>query len=61
MNWLTDIVRPKIQKTTQKEISDDFYVFVKLSNENSDNIYDRIEELKSLSIHLNETVSEFRV
>lgn len=26
MNWLTDIVRPKIQKTTQKEISDDLWV-----------------------------------
>jgi len=26
MNWLTDIVRPKIQKTTPKEISDDLWV-----------------------------------
>ena len=26
MNWLTDIVRPKIQKTAQKEISDDLWV-----------------------------------
>ena len=25
MNWLTDIVRPKIQKTTPKEISDDLW------------------------------------
>ena len=26
MNWLTDIVRPKIKKTTPKEISDDLWV-----------------------------------
>lgn len=26
MNWLTDIVRPKIKKTVQKEISDDLWV-----------------------------------
>ena len=26
MNWLTDIVRPKIKKTTPKEIADDLWV-----------------------------------
>ncbi len=26
MNWLTDIVRPKIKKTTPKEISDDLWI-----------------------------------
>ena len=34
---------------------------VSSSNDDSDNIYERIEELKRLSIHLNETMSEFRV
>ena len=26
MNWFTDIVRPKIQKTTPKEIADNLWV-----------------------------------
>ena len=34
---------------------------VSSSNDDSDNIYERIEELKRLSLHLNETVSEFKI
>ena len=28
MNWLTDIVRPKIKKTTPKEIADDLWTAI---------------------------------